>query len=76
MTNDWPDYELLDFGDGRKLERMGPWILDRPCPTATREVANPAAWSAAHARYEADRAGDGSWDPTPSKWAAPERISL
>ncbi len=26
-------YELIDFGDGRKLERMGELVLDRPCPT-------------------------------------------
>ena len=26
----WPDYELLDCGNGRKLERFGMVILDRP----------------------------------------------
>lgn len=28
------DYELVDFGDGRKLERFGSFLLDRPCPAA------------------------------------------
>ncbi|MDR0704436.1 MAG: class I SAM-dependent methyltransferase, partial [Planctomycetaceae bacterium] len=28
------DYELLDFGNGRRLERFGSYILDRPCPAA------------------------------------------
>jgi 23S rRNA (cytosine1962-C5)-methyltransferase len=28
------DYALLASGDGRKLERFGPFILDRPAPQA------------------------------------------
>ena len=27
-------YELIDFGEGRKLERFGPVVLDRPAPAA------------------------------------------
>lgn len=27
-------YELIDFGDGRKLESFGPVVLDRPAPAA------------------------------------------
>ena len=27
-------YELIDFGEGRKLERFGPVLLDRPAPAA------------------------------------------
>lgn len=34
MTEIQSDYELIDFGMGRKLERFGPLILDRPCPAA------------------------------------------
>lgn len=31
-----PDqYQLLDFGNGRKLEQFGSVILDRPCPAAS-----------------------------------------
>lgn len=30
----WRDYELLDCGDGRKLERFGRWRLARPEPKA------------------------------------------
>ncbi len=26
----WDDYELLDSGEGQKLERFGPYIFDRP----------------------------------------------
>ena len=49
-------YELLDFGRGRKLERFGEVLLDRPSPAAEEAaVQSPALWNAAHARF--DRAG-------------------
>ena len=28
------EYALLDFGDGRRLERFGEIMLNRPCPAA------------------------------------------
>ena len=34
------DYELLDFGNGRKLERWGPYVVDRPDRQATGEPAD------------------------------------
>lgn len=54
-------YELLDFGGGRKLERFGPYVLDRPSPAAERAARRrPQLWADAAARY--DRAGDrGRW---------------
>lgn len=48
-------YELLDFGSGRKLERFGNAVVDRISPPATGKV--PAAkhlWRGADARFEAD----------------------
>ncbi len=67
--NAWPDYELLDFGDGRKLERFGEWTLDRPCPTAVGLAkSKPQAWRTAIARFEGDRAADGEWSPAAMKW--------
>ena len=55
-------YALLDFGDGRKLERFGPLILDRPAPAADGVPrADPGAWAGATARYERGPAGTGSW---------------
>ncbi len=68
-----PDqYQLLDFGAGRKLERFGRWLLDRPAPAAEpfAKLA-PNAWSAVDARFE--RAGDqtGRWLPAdrlPPHW--------
>ena len=29
-TTGWADYALLDSGDGRKLERYGPYTVVRP----------------------------------------------
>ena len=33
------DYELLDFGDGRKLERWGEYLVESPDRLATGEPA-------------------------------------
>jgi 23S rRNA (cytosine1962-C5)-methyltransferase len=30
IADDWTDYELLDSGDGEKLERFGPYVFVRP----------------------------------------------
>jgi 23S rRNA (cytosine1962-C5)-methyltransferase len=69
MTARWPDYELLDFGDGRKLERFGAWVLDRPCPAAIDGVpAKPQAWGEATARYDGERTTDGKWRPDTEHW--------
>ncbi|NOY29080.1 MAG: SAM-dependent methyltransferase [Planctomycetes bacterium] len=69
MTPSFPDYELLDFGEGRKLEQFGPWVLDRPCPGAVEiSPAKPQAWGDATACYRGDRAGDGVWSPVARRW--------
>ncbi len=65
-------YQLLDFGDGRRLERLGPLVLDRPCPAAESiRPAAPQLWFAADARYERLAAEQGRWivrgDP-PLQW--------
>jgi 23S rRNA (cytosine1962-C5)-methyltransferase len=53
-------YELLDCGAGRKLERFGSVVLDRPAPAAADTPRrNPAAWRQAIARFER-AAGDNS----------------
>ncbi len=53
------DYELLDSGNGRKLERFGARVLDRPDPQALWEPRVPAEWEAADLRFvrESDRGG-------------------
>jgi len=47
------EYELLDFGAGRKLERFGQFILDRPAPVADGiKQIKPKLWSGATAHFE------------------------
>lgn len=48
------EYCLLDFGAGRKLERFGNLILDRPSPVATGNKSNLAVWSSADAVFQED----------------------
>jgi 23S rRNA (cytosine1962-C5)-methyltransferase len=51
------DLELLDCGDGRRLERFGKTIVDRPAPAATATPKLPRAeWNRANLRW-----GKGSW---------------
>ena len=50
---DWKDYELLDSGDGEKLERFGAYLFIRPEPQAVWQKALPARrWQEAHAVFE------------------------
>ncbi|MDO5582173.1 MAG: class I SAM-dependent methyltransferase [Planctomycetia bacterium] len=45
-------YELLDFGNGRRLERLGGLILDRPCPAAEDHIAAaPSLWKDVDVRF-------------------------
>ncbi len=65
----WPDYDLLDSGAGRKLERFGPYVLDRPEAQAAWPRALPAtSWAAAHAVFHEDGQ---RWEPhhaMPPSW--------
>ena len=54
------DYELLDSGDGRKLERFGKYVLARPCSQAMwRPTRSPAEWAKADASF--DREDGNNW---------------
>ena len=49
---DWEDYELLDSGNGRKLERYGPYTFVRPEHQAIWQPALPRArWDEADAVF-------------------------
>lgn len=57
------DYQLLDFGFGRKLERFGDYILDRPSPAAENHTPlESESWKAANARYERGAKAKGRWE--------------
>jgi 23S rRNA (cytosine1962-C5)-methyltransferase len=54
-------YELLDFGEGRKLERFGAQIVDRPAPAATDAVRRRDMWSQATISFDRDERTQGKW---------------
>ena len=51
VTKGWSDYELLDSGNGRKLERFGSVVTDRPDAQAIWSPSKPDAWSSANAKF-------------------------
>lgn len=58
------DYQLLDSGAGRKLERFGAIIVDRPEAQALwRPAASKSEWTRAHAVFSASGEDDekGRW---------------
>ena len=55
FTPDWDRYELVDSGGGRRLERMGEMIVDRPEPKAWWDRSAPdEVWNGADARFDVD----------------------
>ena len=72
-ASNWKDYELLDSGDGLKLERFGKFIFARPESQAMWSRALPQKdWDAAHAVFQptAEESG-GHWiekKKLPQKW--------
>jgi 23S rRNA (cytosine1962-C5)-methyltransferase len=59
------DYELLDVGEGMRLERFGERIVARPHPAATGERRTPAEWSHASLTYESRRGWTGPYNVDP-----------
>lgn len=69
---EWQDYEVIDSGDGEKLERWGDILLIRPDPQIIwhSDRLDPR-WSTAHARYHRSKTGGGRWEflkPIPETW--------
>lgn len=65
VAESWADYALLDSGRGRKLERYGKVVVDRPEPQALWEPSLPEKeWDKAHATFT-DSGGE---DSETGKW--------
>ena len=69
--NSWKDYELLDSGNGEKLERFGAYVLARPEPKALWDRSMPQReWDRmAHTRFKpgagfgkAGKEDSGTWE--------------
>lgn len=50
-TEPWDQYELIDSGEGRKLEQFAGVLLDRPDPQALWHKGNPEKWLDAQAQF-------------------------
>jgi 23S rRNA (cytosine1962-C5)-methyltransferase len=72
LTPEWTEYELLDSGQGRKLERFGEFVLVRPEAQAKWPPSLPAQrWQAAHGEFAKSKGQPGTWEfraPTPARW--------
>ncbi len=62
-TTSWADYALLDSGNGRKLERYGPYTVVRPEPQCFWSPRRPASeWENADAVFDpSDEEDAGRW---------------
>jgi 23S rRNA (cytosine1962-C5)-methyltransferase len=61
----WKDYELIDSGDGNKMERWGQVITVRPDPRAIWQKNDTKSWSLAQGTFTED------WvfkSPPPKPW--------
>jgi 23S rRNA (cytosine1962-C5)-methyltransferase len=73
---DWKEYELIDSGDGEKLERFGPlangYTLVRPDPRALwKKHGAQTIWDDADASYTRTDPKTGVWNtkrPAPNPW--------
>ena len=71
LATGWEDYEVLDTGDGEKLERWGDVILRRPDPQTIWPKAEPQSWERADAVYHRSEKGGGQWEfrrKLPERW--------
>jgi len=71
ITKESKDYELIDSGDGEKLERFGKITVARTDPQALWKKLKPSEWKKADAFFSRD-AKDGGWKTNknvPDNWA-------
>lgn len=63
IADRWQDFELIDAGDGEKLERWGEVVLQRPDPQAIwpRGDWMSDGFPQPHAVYRRSREGGGHW---------------
>ena len=72
IASEWKDYEVIDTGDGEKLERWKNIILRRPDPQAIWPKQKPELWGKADAYYHRSTKGGGEWEffkKLPERWS-------
>lgn len=71
----WHDYQLLDSGDGRKLEQVGPYRFIRPEMQAIWAPALDAAeWQAADGEFVSSAANKDGGENESGKWRLSPRL--
>lgn len=71
---DWKDYELIDAGNGERLERWGRYILRRPDPQVIwPPLSDESVWTKTDAHYHRSKSGGGKWE---FKKALPEHWKI
>ena len=77
LADTWTDYEVMDTGDGEKLERWGSIILRRPDPQTIWPKGREAMWKQAQAHYHRSDRGGGEWEfleKLPERWTVSHGI--
>ena len=72
IASEWKDYEVIDTGDGEKLERWKNIVLRRPDPQAIWPKQRPELWTKADAWYHRSTKGGGEWEffkKLPERWS-------
>ncbi len=63
IADQWKDYQLLDSGDGERLEKWGDYVLVRPDPQVIwPKRGDIAEWEKPNARYHRSKSGGGQWE--------------
>lgn len=64
------EYELIDSGNGRKLEKFGPYMLSRPCSQAVWKMqSSQKVWEEADAVFTREEKGEWSFKTKlPEEW--------
>lgn len=72
IARDWRDYEVIDTGNGEKLERWGHVVLRRPDPLIMWPIEQEDdVWTKVAGRYLRSAAGGGHWEmkqKLPDRW--------
>jgi 23S rRNA (cytosine1962-C5)-methyltransferase len=80
-TGGWHDYELLDSGENKKLERYGKFVIIRPETQAIWKPLRPELWKKADAEFRFE-GSKGSWrgknapEPWNISWNGSVQFSL
>ena len=76
IADKWLDYEVIDTGDGEKMERWKDVLLRRPDPQAIWPKQDVALWEKFDGWYHRSARGGGEWEfrrRLPERWTVDYR---